>query len=225
MTVLFSVIYDGFSVLKVFLPAIMRHFDEIDNLVIVMINNDPNPEIHAFMEQVSHPRFIYIWRPENIGKARVMNQFIAANFKPDCVPPAIISIDPDVLMPVETLRQMIDAVTDIPKAGVIGFHYENNRCNPMRNVWFPARTYKGFSGRKHQLYRPFMMNVAGTAFGISGEILFKTLGGVLFSKLEDRPYFPDDYYLDRLLNRKGFRNGYLKGATASHMKSGNITLM
>lgn len=219
------VVHDCLSVLKVYMAMVDRLFDLSPNIRMVLIDNGSPEDIQAYLAQQAHPARTVIRFPENIGKAHAVNQLMRNQPELFEGTEVLVSMDPDIIFPVSSFEYLVQATVDIPNAGMLGMRFEKNQCNPERNVWFPARSRKGKSGEIYKIYKAFMMNVPGGLFAVPWERVQTVLGGVLYPVLENRVYFPDDWYLYDFLNRKGFVVGYLKGTTVSHLKSGNTYLV
>jgi len=221
-----TVVHDYLQILEVFLPAIHRVLNQVPSVEMILIDNGSSSEIKQFLAAYPHSNQKIVPLPQNIGKAHAVNQIMAAQPELFAGTEVLVSVDPDVLFPIESFKALVEATLEIPRVGMLGMRYEKNRCNPERNLFFPARKFKDpITKKQHFVYKPFMMNVPGCIFSVPWTCIQNELNGKLYPVLKPELYFPDDWYLYDFLNKKKYVCGYLKGTTVSHLKSGEIYLV
>ena len=89
-------------------------------------------------------------------------------------------MDADILFEKDDFMALIQAIQLLPRYGTLALSYENNKCNPERNV-MKAKTVKGNNGKTFQVRNTFLCPVAGGIMGIRGEILQNDLNFEFFS--------------------------------------------
>jgi GT2 family glycosyltransferase len=159
---------------------------------------------------------------ENIGKARAANDFIAKYIDKTNLPKTVWSMDPDILFDMTSFDYLLEAVQNLDGVGVLGMRYKNNECNPELNLWLPPRNLKGGNGKAYSVVFPVLCCVAGPVLAMKGEILSGPLKFKLFPKKYVRVYGGDDSAIHYELKKRGYKNGYLNGTLATHLKSGDL---
>jgi hypothetical protein len=119
--------------------------------------------------------------------------------------------------------RLIQAAHSIPNSGAFSMRYLPNLCNPERNLWLAARSYRGAYGDSYKIKHPVFCNVAGGILALPTSVITQDLGGVLYPKSEGKTYYPDDAYLYDALKKKGKLTGYLEGTQVRHLRSGSTT--
>ncbi|MFA4843578.1 MAG: glycosyltransferase [Candidatus Margulisiibacteriota bacterium] len=198
-----------------FLPIIAGR----DDLQVVVIDNCSDQKIVEYLKNIRQPNILLQLLPANIGKARAANDFLADNLDPQALPRTIWSIDPDILFDRMSFDYLAEAVENLPGVGMLGMRYRKNNCNPEIYVFLPPRNLVGRNGKNYSVSSPFMANVAGGIFAVSGEHLASPLNFRLFPMKEYLCYGPDDSTLYLYLKKHGLTSGYLNGALATHLQS------
>jgi len=214
------------------LPRIVKHVTEgllkmitgRDRTWVVILNNAVDPELQEYYDSISHPQCFKFDFPFNVGKALASNLFFQEYIHSKNLPQTIVSMDPDIRFSAESLNHLIDASIQLPHCGVLGMRYEDNACNPERNIFFSPKALKGLNNKIYKVSKPFMSNVGGGVFAIQGEKVLRDCNNQLFpvniSMRKFRPYLADDAALGDALKWK-YINGYLEGSKASHLASGD----
>jgi GT2 family glycosyltransferase len=162
---------------------------------------------------------LFEYLPENIGKARAANDFIAKHINEDNLPKTVWSMDPDIILNQESFDYLLEAVENIEsKIVVLGMRYKKNNCNPEINVWFPPKKIKGKNGKIYRISVPSFCCVAGPILAMKGTVLSKLLGFKLFPKKFQRVYGGDDSAIYLELKKQGYKMGYLNGTIVTHLK-------
>ena len=122
------------------------------------------------------------------------------------------------------LLALIDAIKHLKKYGTLALSYENNHCNPERNV-LKAKSITGINGNVYSVRHTFFCPVAGGIMGIRGEILKNDLNYEFFSPkflpkkfLNVRSVGGADSSLFNALKGK-YKVGYISNTNALHMKT------
>jgi hypothetical protein len=208
-------------------PAIHLFFQNLlalvaqdKNIFLVIIDNGSDADLVEFLRTIRGERILLHLRNNNVGKARSVNDFIAENIGDQNLPGSVWSIDPDVIFDSLSFYLLAEAVCNLPQVGMIGMRYKKNACNPEVGLYFAPRSFPGKNGKTYSLVYPFMANVAGPIFAISGKHLKKPLNYHLFPMKETFLYGRDDAAIYDHLKKSGLKNGYLNGTLAIHLRSG-----
>jgi len=205
------------SLLPVTMPCLMRVFDQ--DIVCIILDNCSDTPTRKYLHTLSHPQLKIEFLPQNIGKANAVNQWIAAHVLAANLPKAIVSMDSDILFSRRSFRYLVHAVGSIPDAGMIGMRWEKNRCNPEINLFLPSKRILGRENEVFKIKIPFLANVAGGIFAITGTVLRDYLHYELYPDSVGKIRYPDDVALFYKLKRAKLLSGYLNGAYATHLKS------
>lgn len=193
-----------------------------DDVISVIIDSaSEEPEIRDFLSEINQERVLVQYLDRNLGKPHAANQFIADNIGRDNLPKTVISIDPDVLFDGLSFDCLTEAVQNIDGIGMLGMRYQKNCCNPEIYLFFPPKNITGKNGKTYSVIFPFMANVAGPIFALPGKLLADPLNFRFYPVTFTQPYGPDDAALHDFLRKRGYKNGYLNGTLAVHLKSGN----
>lgn len=198
--------------------VIKRHPDA----VLAIIDSKSDDDIISYLRTIRHERVVIEYLDENIGKARAANGFIAKHISENNLPKTVWSMDPDILFDATSFDYLLDAIQNIDnKIGLLGMRYKNNACNPEINMWLPPRNIKGQNGKTYSVIFPVLCCVAGPILAMKGKILSGPLKFKLFPKKFIRVYGGDDSAIHNELKKYGYKNGYLNGTLATHLRSGD----
>lgn len=189
------------------------------NLYLVIIDSASKDGIREYLKTIRQERVIVEYINYNIGKPHGVNQFIAKYINAANLPRTLWSLDPDVLFDPPSFDYLLEAVLNLEKIGMLGMRYADNGFNPERGLFFPARKLHGKNGKTYSVAFPFMYNVAGPIFAISGKLLTDPLNFVFYPIKFKEAYGPDDAALYDFLKKRGYKSGYLNGALARHLKT------
>lgn len=204
-----------------FMESILPILDKHPDVLMVVIDSKSSDDIIEYLKKIKHPRVIFDFLPENIGKARAANQYIAKNITQENLPKTIWSMDPDIILNQASFDYLLEAIQNIDsKIKVLGMRYKKNNCNPEMNLWFPAKRVKGKNGKVYSINVPSFCCVAGPVLAMKGEVLSKYLDFKLFPKKFVRVYGGDDSAIYLELKKQGYKMGYLNGTIVTHLKSG-----
>ncbi len=215
--------YNQLTALRYFTASVLETLDAVPELRWVFIDNGSKDETLTFLKSLSHPRLTINFLETNIGKGNAFNQYARNVIKNGLLPDIIFSIDSDIIFTPSDFKTLCDAIRYIPNVGYISPRYTKNSCNPERNLWFPAHTYKGADKKKYKLKKPFLCNIAGGMIGMPGHILSSCLEYEFYPKSEGKVYYPDDGFLYDKMKKFKKNSGYLEGVYVTHLRSKNIT--
>ena len=205
-----------------FMESILPILDKHPDLVMAVIDSRSNDDIIEYLKSIKHPQVVFEFLPENIGKARAANEYIAKHVNEDNLPKTVWSMDPDIILDPASFDHLLEAVQNIEsKIVVLGMRYKKNNCNPEINLWFPAKKIKGKNGKIYSINVPSFCCVAGPILAMKGIVLSELLKFKLFPKKFTRVYGGDDSAIYLELKKQGFKMGYLNGTIVTHLKSGN----
>ena len=189
---------------------------------LVIIDSASKDGIRDYLKTIHQERVIVEYKDYNIGKPHAVNEFLANNINENNLPKTIWSIDPDVLFDQLSFDYLAEALENLEGIGMLGMRYANNGFNPERNLFFPPKTLKGKNGKHYSLVFPFMNNVAGPIFAVQGNLLKDPLSFRFYPIKFKTPYGPDDAALHDFLRFRGYKNGYLNGTLAKHLKTNDL---
>jgi hypothetical protein len=198
-----------------FLPIIAGRND----IQAVVIDNNSDQRVVEYLKKIRQLNVLLQLLPKNIGKARAANEFIAANVDPQALPRTVWSIDPDILFDRLSFDLLAEATENLPGLGMLGMRYARNNCNPEIYLFRPAKQLVGTNGKTYSVKFPFMANVAGPVFAVSGQHLASPLDLRLFPMKQYYEYGLDDSAVYLHFKKHGFPSGYLNGTLATHLKS------
>jgi GT2 family glycosyltransferase len=191
-----------------------------DDVHVIILDSGSDPEIQAYLKTLK-PTSYEIHYAENLGKARLTNNYCHRVYELSSTPEIVISMDPDIVISPHDFDQFVDALRDVERVGVLGMRYTQNLCNPEVRLLFKPRKLKGKSGKIYAINKPFLCNVAGPFIGIRGSVLISDLHYRYFPVKRYAKYCPDEGPLHDALKWK-YLNGYLEGTCITHLKSGDI---
>ena len=208
-------------------PAIEQFFHNLipivrrrpDDTLLVIIDNGSTPDVLAYLKSLAGGNVIVQPRPDNAGRPRAVNEFIAEHLTESNLPASVWVIDPDLLFDQLSFDLLADAVVNLPQLGLIGMRYKKNLCNPELYTFVPPRNLVGTSGRTYSLVFPFMANVAGPVMAMTGRRLMETLKFKFFPFKEYHCYGQCDAVIYDFFKWRGIRSAYLNGTLATHLKS------
>ncbi len=192
------------------------------DVILAITDSDSKDGIKDYLKTIRQERVIIEYKDYNIGKPHAMNEFLAKNINENNLPKTIWSIDPDVLYEQASFDYMVEALENLDHIGMLGMRYAKNGFNPETNLWFPAKKLKGKDGKTYSVVFPFMANVAGPIFAINGKLFKGSLKFKFYPIKFKTPYGPDDAALHDFLRFRGYKNGYLNGTQAKHLKTNDV---
>jgi GT2 family glycosyltransferase len=205
-----------------FMASILPILDKHPDLLMVVIDSRSSDDIIEYLRTIKHPQIIFEFLPENIGKARAANDYIAEHINENNLPKTVWSMDPDIILDPASFDHLLEAVQNIDsKIVVLGMRYKKNNCNPEMNLWFPAKKVKGKNDKVYSINIPSFCCVAGPILAMKGEVLSKLLNFKLFPKKFVRVYGGDDSAIYLELKKQGYKMGYLNGTIVTHLRSGD----
>lgn len=205
-----------------FMESILPILDKHPDLVMAVIDSKSSDDILEYLKSIKHDQIVFEYLPENIGKARAANEFIAKYIDEGNLPKTVWSMDPDIILDPASFDHLLEAVQNIDsKIKVLGMRYKKNNCNPEINIWFPAKKIKGANGKTYSINVPSFCCVAGPILAMKGTVLSGPLKFKLFPKKFTRVYGGDDSAIYLELRKQGYKMGYLNGTIVTHLKSGN----
>lgn len=196
------------------IPIVRRRADTL----LVIIDNGSAPETVAYLKTLPGGNVSLYLRPDNVGRPRAVNEFIAEHLGADNLPASAWVIDPDLLFDQLSFDLLADAVVNLPRLGLIGMRYKKNPCNPELRAW-RSKNLVGASGRTYSIVFPFMANVAGPIMAMTGRRLMETLNFKFFPFKQYHCYGQCDAVIYDYFKWRGIRSGYLNGTLATHLKS------
>ena len=210
-----------------FLPAIQlclinlfKILDQRSDVYLVIIDNNSSEHIKSYLRSLDHPQAIKIFLPDNIGKARATNQFISEHFDPQALPSTIWSIDPDIIVDLNSFNYLTDAIINMPDdIKVLSPRYKKNGFNAEMNLYFPARNILGKNGKKYNISFPFLCCVAGGALTMTGKTMRDLFDFRFFPTDQYQLYGNDDTAIFHYLRKKHLKSGYLNGTEVTHLRS------
>lgn len=218
--VIFSPTKHCLQAVEMFVESILAILDQRSDTILVITDNNSEPEIQAFLKTIKHPQVIVDFRGENIGKARATNEFIAKHFDRNALPATVWSMDPDILIDPASFTFLAEAIQNMPdNVRVLGPRYVKNECNPEMNVWFPAKRIKGKNGKIYSVVFPVLCCVAGPILIMTGHTMRDLFNFRFFPTDKYLPYGNDDTAIYLELRKRHLKSGYLNGALGNHLKS------
>ncbi len=223
-TVIFIVVHYEYECVELTLLNILSIIEAMEDTYLVIINSKASPRIEALLNRIHSDKVDMVHLPINFGYNHGINYYIRDFISDENLPQCIVSLGADILFNQADFGTLVDAIMNLEKYGTISLSYENNQCNPERNV-LKAKDVVGKNGKKYPIRHTFLCPVAGGIMGIRGEILRDTLNYKLFHP----KYFPKQYLdispvggadsaLYNAIKRK-YKVGYIANTTALHMKS------
>ena len=198
--------------------------ESVPNTYLVIINSRATPQIQEFLTTISSDRVDIVNLPINFGFNNCINYYIRDFISDENLPSTIIQMGSDILFNQKDFETLVDAITHLPGHGTIGLSYENNACNPERNV-LNAKNVRGSNGKCYPIRHTFLCPVAGGIMGIRGSILRDHLNYKLFHPNQLPRHYLDilgvggaDAALYNALKWR-FKSGYVANTRALHMKS------
>lgn len=223
-TVVFVVVHYEYECVALTVTNMVAIVESVPNTYLVIINSKATPQIQEFLATISSDRVDIVHLPINFGFNNCINYYIRDFISDENLPSTIIQMGSDILFNQKDFETLVDAIAHLPSHGTIGLSYENNACNPERNV-LKAKPVIGSNGKTYPIRHTFLCPVAGGIMGIRGSILRDHLNYKLF-----HPKHLPRQYLD-ILGVGGadsalynalkwrFKCGYIAETTALHMKS------
>jgi hypothetical protein len=217
-------LYETNDYIKPALELFFRHLIPIvrcrPDTLLVIIDNGSTPATVAYLKKLPGGNVSLHLRPDNAGRPRAVNEFIAEHLAAGNLPASVWVIDPDLILDQLSFDLLADAVVNLPQLGLIGMRYKKNSCNPELYTFMPPKNLVGKSGRTYSLVFPFMANVAGPIMAMTGRRLMETLNFKFFPFKEYHCYGHCDAVIYDHFKWRGIRSGYLNGTLAIHLKSG-----
>ncbi len=206
--------------IELFFQTMLPVFRRRDDTRVVVTDNGSAPETVAFLKTLPGGNVSLQLRPENVGRPRVVNEFIAANIGADNLPASVWVCDPDLLFDQLSFDLLADAVVNLPQLGHLGMRYKKNDCSPELGTWVPPRNLVGTNGKTYSVVVPFLANVPGGIMAMTGRRLMETLDFKFFPFKEYHCYGGCDAVIYDYFKKRGLRSGYLNGTLATHLVSG-----
>ena len=206
--------------IELFFHTTLPIFRSRADTLLVIIDNASRPETVAFLKTLPGGNVSLLLRPDNVGRPRVVNEFIAEHLDADNLPASVWVCDPDLLFDQLSFDLLADAVVNLPQLGLIGMRYKKNPCNPELYTFLPPKNLVGQNGKTYSLVYPFMANVAGPVMAMTGRRLMETLKFKFFPFKEYHCYGQCDAVIYDFFKWRGIRSGYLNGTLATHLISG-----
>ncbi len=204
-----------------FMNSILKVLDKHKDVVMAIIDSNSDDDIVDYLKSIKHNRIVMKFLPENIGKARAANNFIAKYIDKNNLPKTVWAMDPDIIVDLASFDHLLEAIQNLDNIAVLGMRYKKNECNPEKNLWLPAKKFKGKNNKTYSVVFPVFCNVAGGVLAMKGEVLRDGLNFKLWPKRYIRVYGGDDASIHDELKSHGYKNGYLNGTLVTHLKSGN----
>ncbi|MBN3032998.1 MAG: glycosyltransferase [Candidatus Saganbacteria bacterium] len=216
-------IYETTDYVKPAIELFFHHLVPIvrrrDDTLLVIIDNGSAPETVDYLKKLPGGNVSLLLRPDNAGRPRAVNEFIAEQLGPDNLPASVWVMDPDLIVDQLSFDLLADAVVNLPQLGLLGMRYKKNSCNPELYIFRPPRNLVGLNGRTYSVVFPFMANVAGPVMAMTGRRLMETLKFKFFPFKEYHCYGQCDAVIHDYFKWRGIRSGYLNGTLAIHLKS------
>ena len=223
--VVFVTTYWYLHYIKVSLQSLIEVVNGRDDTFIVIIdNNSPEEQIKSYLNSIKNPKIDIQYLDENVGRPLAINLYLKKFVNESNLPAVIVAVDPDITFSSESFDYFIDAIKNIDNIGMLSMRYEDNKCNPEKNVFFRPRKIKGKNGNLYMISVPFLANVPGGIVGIRGDLLKNELDYMLFPM---KKYMARDDNHDGILYSKlrwKYLNGFLNDTLATHWRSGPIFL-
>ena len=206
--------------IALFLSSLIKILDRRPDVYLVILDNQSSEDIRGYLRSIKHERLILQFLPENIGKARATNEFIAQYIDETSLPRTVWSMDPDVMIDLKSFDYLIEAVENMPSnVKVLGPRYKKNNCDPEMNLWFPPKKVKGKNGQSYRISFPVLCCVAGPILAMTGQTMAETFKMKFFPTDDYLVYGNDDTAIYQELRKKRLKSGYLNGTQATHLKS------
>ncbi|MBI5400100.1 glycosyltransferase [Candidatus Saganbacteria bacterium] len=202
-----------------FVESLLEIIKRRQNVVLVILDNDSESEIQAYLKNLQHPQVIIEFLGRNMGKARATNNYITHHFDKNALPATVWSMDPDILLDPASFDYLVEAIQNLPEIKVLGPRYKKNECNPEMNVWFPAKNIKGKNEKTYRVVFPFLCCVAGPILVMTGQTMRDLFNFRFFPTDNYLLYGNDDTAIYLELRRRRLKSGYLNGACGNHLKS------
>ena len=223
-TIIFIVVHYEFECVRLTLLNLLSIITKMENTYLIIINSSASKNIIEFLDKIKSSKVDRVDLPINFGFNHSINYYIKDFINDQNLPQVILIIGADILAKKNDLEVLIDSIKHLKKYGTLALSYENNRCNPERNVLKP-KSITGINGNVYTVRHTFFCPVAGGIMGIRGEILKNDLKYQMFQPR----YMPKrflsvlavggaDSSLYNALKRK-YRVGYIANTKALHMKS------
>ena len=223
-TVMFLVVHYEYECVSLTLTNMLSIVESMPNTYLVIINSRATPQIQEFLTTISSDRVDIVHLPINFGFNNCINYYIRDFISDENLPSTIMQMGSDILFNQKDFETLVDAIAHLPAYGTIGLSYENNACNPERNV-LKAKPVIGSNGKTYPIRHTFLCPVAGGIMGIRGSILRDQLNYKLFHPKHMPRQYHDilgvggaDAALYNALKWR-FKCGYIADTTALHMKS------
>jgi len=222
---IFCVVHYQRQCVQVALDNIISIIDRMLDLYMVLLDNNSTSDVRRYVDTIVHPKIDKLYLPLNIGPNNAVNYYIRDYIKGNNLPRIAVFLDPDVVFSYEDFVLMLDAITHLPKYGVLGLSYVDNACNPEMNMFFGSKAVQGTNKKTYHIRRPFLCPVSGGIMGFRGHILRDDLQYVPFHpRFLPRKYSRISTYggkdatLFNALKWK-YKHGYLANTCAVHMKN------
>ena len=208
--------------IELFIRSLTKILDQRPDVVLVILDNDSSKDIKTYLRSIKHPQIRLEFLPENLGKARATNEFIAKYIDENSLPRTVWSMDPDVMINTASFDLLIEAIENLPdNIKVLGPRYKKNNCNPEMNLWFPPKKIKGKNGKTYRVSFPILCCVAGPILVMTGQTMAETFKMKFFPTDKYQVYGNDDTAIYLELRKLKLKSGYLNGTIAIHLRSGN----
>ena len=223
-TIIFMVVHYEFECVRLTLLNLLRIIEKMDNTYLVIINSNASGNIVEFLDEIKSNKVDRVDLPINFGFNHSVNHYVKDFINDENLPKVILRMDADILVKKNDLEKLIDAINHLKKYGTLALSYEDNRCNPERNV-LKAKSITGTNGKVYSVRHTFFCPVAGGIMGIRGEILKNDLNYQMFQPrylprrfLNVRAVGGADSSLYNALKGK-YKVGYIANTKALHMKT------
>ncbi|MEK9727437.1 MAG: glycosyltransferase [Candidatus Margulisiibacteriota bacterium] len=223
-TVIFMVVHYEFECVRLSLLNILSIIESLHNTYLILINSNASEDISNYIQSIRSAKVDLVNLPINFGFNHSVNYYIKDFISDENLPKVVLRMDADILFSKADLEQLIDGIIHLKQYGTLALSYENNQCNPERNV-LKERTVLGANKRSYQVRPTFFCPVAGGIMGIRGAVLKDDLKFEMFSPLKLPKQFLKvaavggaDASLYNALKRK-YKAGYIANTNALHMKT------
>ena len=223
-TIIFMVVHYEFECVRLTLLNLLNIIKKMDDVYLIIINSNASVSIVEFLDKIKSDKVDRIDLPINFGFNHSVNHYIKDFINDENLPEIVLRMDADILVRKNDFEALIDAIKHLKKYGTLALSYEDNRCNPERNVLKP-KSITGSNGKDYSIRHTFFCPVAGGIMGIRGEILKNDLNYQMFQP----KYLPKrflnvisvggaDSSLYNALKGK-YKVGYIANTKALHMKT------
>lgn len=223
-TIIFMVVHYEFECVHLTLLNLLSIIETMDNTYLIIINSNASAKIVEFLDEIKSNKVDRVDLPINFGFNHSVNHYIKDFINDQNLPQVILRMDADILVKKNDFEALVDAINHLKKYGTLALSYEDNRCNPERNV-LKAKSITGTNGKTYSIRHTFFCPVAGGIMGIRGDILKNDLNYQMFQPrylpkrfLSVRAVGGADSSLYNALKGK-YKVGYIANTKALHMKS------